>query len=74
MEIKIGVLHTSREIVVDSEQDAAEVESAVTASLSSGTLLRLVDSKGSIVLVPPATLSYVEIGTARKGGVGFGQL
>ena len=74
MEIKIGVLHSTREVVVDTEQDAAALESAVTQSLSSGSPLRLVDSKGSIVIVPAATLSYVEIGTTRKGGVGFGQL
>lgn len=74
MEIKIGVLHSSREVVVDSEQDAAEIESAVSDALSTGSPLRLVDSKGSVILVPAAVLSYVEIGTPRKGGVGFGQL
>lgn len=74
MEIKIGVLHTSREITLESDQTPEEIEQAVAAALKSGTVLRLVDRKGSVILVPGATLAYIEIGSQRKGGVGFGQL
>lgn len=74
MEVKIGVQHTSREITLESEDSPESVEKSVSQSLSSGSPLRLVDRKGTVVLVPAGTLAYVEIGTARKGGVGFGQL
>ncbi len=74
MEVKIGVLHTSREIALDSDDSPEEVEAAVVESIAAGSALRLVDRKGSVVLVPSATIGYVEIGAARKGGVGFGQL
>lgn len=74
MEIKIGVLHTSREITLESDQTQEEIEQAVSASLAEGFVLRLVDRKETVVLVPGATLAYVEIGATRKGGVGFGQL
>lgn len=74
MEIRIGVLHNSREIALDSDQSPEDVEAAVTKSLSASEPLRLVDRKGSVVIVPGGSLAYVEIGAARKGGVGFGQL
>lgn len=75
MEVKIGVLHTPREIVLESDQSAEEVESAVSAALSGKSqLLSLKDEKGRKVLVPAERLAYVKLGepTARK--VGFGPL
>ncbi|ARF57285.1 MULTISPECIES: DUF3107 domain-containing protein [Streptomyces] len=75
MEVKIGVQHAPREIVLESGQSAEEVENAVADALSGkATLLSLVDDHGRKVLVPSERLAYVEIGepTARK--VGFGQL
>ncbi|WP_040155710.1 DUF3107 domain-containing protein [Mobilicoccus massiliensis] len=74
MEVKIGVQNTSREITLDSDQSPEEIETAVTSAFQSSGPLRLVDSKGSIVLVPSGALAYVEIGSPRKGGVGFGML
>ena len=74
VEVKIGVQNTSREITLDSEQSPEEIEAAVTAACSNAGPLRLVDAKGSVVLVPASALAYVEIGAPRKGGVGFGVL
>lgn len=74
VEVKIGVLHTAREITVESDSGAEEVERAVTDAVRDSSTLRLVDSKGNIVLVPASVLGYVEIGAQRKGGVGFGML
>ncbi|GAA3878338.1 DUF3107 domain-containing protein [Streptomyces sedi] len=72
MEIKIGVQHTPREIVLDSGQSAEEVESAVAAALSgSGKLLTLVDVQGRKVVVPGDRLAYVEIGRQTPRRVGF---
>lgn len=74
MEVKIGVQNTSREITIDSEQSPEEIEAAVTSAFGGSGQLRLVDTKGSVVLVPAQALAYVEIGAPRKGGVGFGML
>ncbi|WP_049573397.1 DUF3107 domain-containing protein [Streptomyces sp. SBT349] len=75
MEIKIGVQHTPREIVLESGQSAEEVESAVGEALSgSGKLLTLVDEHGRKVLVPADQVAYVEIGQPTARRVGFGTL
>ncbi len=75
MEIKIGVQHTPREIVLESGQSAEEVESAVSEALSgSGELLTLVDEHGRKVLVPADRVAYVEIGQPTPRRVGFGAL
>ena len=75
MEIKIGVQHTPREIVLESGQSAQEVESAVTAALSGATqLLSLTDARGRTVLIPADRLAYVEIGEQAVRKVGFGAL
>ncbi|MCX4660263.1 MULTISPECIES: DUF3107 domain-containing protein [Streptomyces] len=75
MEVKIGVQHAPREIVLESGQTAEEVESAVAAALSGkAQLLSLVDDHGRKVLVPAERLAYVEIGEPSRGKVGFSAL
>jgi hypothetical protein len=75
VEVKIGVLHTPREIVLESDQSAEEVESAVSAALSGKSqLLSLKDEKGRKVLVPAERLAYVELGEPSARKVGFGPL
>jgi hypothetical protein len=74
VEVKIGVLHTARELALESDETQADVEAAVTQAVAAGTPLRLTDSQGSVVLVPSAHVAYVEIGAPRRGGVGFGTL
>ncbi|AIA05775.1 MULTISPECIES: DUF3107 domain-containing protein [Streptomyces] len=73
MEVKIGVQHAPREIVLESGQPAEEVERAVSDALTGkAELLSLVDDHGRKVLVAASRVAYVELGepTARK--VGFG--
>ncbi|WP_129840687.1 DUF3107 domain-containing protein [Streptomyces sp. RFCAC02] len=75
MEIKIGVQHTPREIVLESGQSAEEVESRVSDALSGASkLLTLTDVNGRRVLVPADRVAYVELGrpTARRVGFGAG--
>ncbi|MEU6663271.1 DUF3107 domain-containing protein [Streptomyces sp. NPDC046821] len=75
MEVKIGVQHTPREIVLESGQTAEEVESAVSEALSGKSqLLSLVDEHGRKVLIPAERLAYVEIGEPATRKVGFGPL
>lgn len=72
MEVRIGVEHSPREIVFESNQSQDEVEKAVTKSLGAADgLLTLVDDKGRKVIVPAAKLAYVEIGEGEGRRVGF---
>ncbi|WP_184573541.1 DUF3107 domain-containing protein [Streptomyces zagrosensis] len=75
MEVKIGVQHAPREIVIESEQTAEEVERAVADALSGkAQLLSLEDDHGRKVLVPADRLAYVEIGEQSARKVGFSAL
>ncbi len=71
MEVKIGVIHASRELTVDTALDAAEVEEQVRSALTEGGVLSLADAKGRRVVVPGEKLAYVEITTSTAGQVGF---
>jgi hypothetical protein len=74
VEVKIGVQHTPREIVLESGLSAEEVESTVAEALSGKALLSLTDDKGRKVLVPADRIAYVEIGEPSARRVGFGAL
>ncbi|MFE3636414.1 DUF3107 domain-containing protein [Streptomyces cellostaticus] len=75
MEVKIGVQHAPREIVLESGQSVDEVERVVAEALAGKTpLLSLEDEKGRKVLVPADRLAYVEIGEPTVRKVGFGTL
>ena len=75
MEVKIGVQHANRELVLESEQSPDEVEQAVADALSGkSNLLQLTDEKGRKVLVPADRLAYVEIGEESIRKVGFGAI
>jgi hypothetical protein len=71
MEVKIGVVHASRELTIDTQLDAGDVEEQVRAALSDGGVLTLTDAKGRRVVVPAEKLAYVEITTSTVGQVGF---
>ncbi len=73
MEVKIGVQHVTRELVIESVQSPEEVKKAVADALAGGsTTLELVDDKGRVLVVPTANLAYVEIGAEESRRVGFG--
>ncbi len=73
MEVKIGVQHVTRELVIESAQSPDEVKQAVADALAGGSaVLELVDDKGRVLVVPTANLAYVEIGAEESRRVGFG--
>ena len=74
MEIKVGIQHVAREITVDTEQTAAEVEKNLLKALSDDSLLTLTDAKGRKVLVPVDKIAYVDLGQENARPVGFGTL
>lgn len=68
MEIKIGVQHAPREIVIDTNEDADAVADLVAGG---GPFLTLTDTKGRRVIVPTDKIAYVEIGSPTSPTVGF---
>ncbi|MCB7136630.1 DUF3107 domain-containing protein [Cellulosimicrobium marinum] len=74
MEVTIGVQNLARELVVDTDQSAQDVAQAVADALAGAPALELTDSRGRRVIIPSASLGYVEIGTEEQRKVGFGSL
>lgn len=72
MEIKIGVLNVPTQIVIDSDETAADIKAKVADALAQGSILELTDSKGTTTLVPAAQIGFVEIGAESKRRIGFG--
>jgi hypothetical protein len=71
VEVRIGVAHAPREVVLESAETSEAVLAAVSTAISKGTLLDLVDDKGRHLIVPGAQITFVEIGESAKGKVGF---
>jgi hypothetical protein len=74
MEVRIGVVYTARELVVETEDSPEAVSDAITNALANGDkLLWLTDTKGRRVGVPVEKIAFVEV-AADAGGrkVGFG--
>lgn len=74
MEVKVGVVHSPRELTVESPLSAEEIEAAVTQALAAGGALVLTDERGRKVLIPVDKLTYLEIGEPETRRVGFGAL
>ena len=71
MEVKIGVQHAARELLVETDETAENVEKMVNEAVASEGLIALTDSKGRRIMVPASKLAYVEIGGGVAGHVGF---
>ena len=71
MEVKIGVENVQRELVVETDATADDVQAQLADALSGAGVFRLVDTRGRSVLVPAAKVAYLEIGSGTSGAVGF---
>lgn len=71
MEVRIGVQNAARELVVDTDETAENVEKQVAEAVSAGGVLSLTDHKGKKTIVPTEKIAYIEIGTGTLGAVGF---
>jgi hypothetical protein len=73
VEVRIGVQHAHRELMIESSQSSDEVQQLVARALSGeDPLLVLVDERGRRVVVPAEKLAFVEIGEESARRVGFG--
>ena len=71
MEVKIGVQHAPRELVLESNQTAEDVERLLAEAVAAEGVLSLTDARGRRVVVPASKVAYLEIGTGVVGQVGF---
>ncbi|MDP3971866.1 MAG: DUF3107 domain-containing protein [Candidatus Nanopelagicales bacterium] len=72
LELKIGVVHSPREITVETDMTADDVRGAVDTALADGSLIDLPDIRGRRVLIAPGQLAYLDIGEPSSRRVGFG--
>lgn len=72
MEIKVGIQHVNREIVVETSEAASSIEKAYTEAAASGGVLTLKDERGRKVLIQASMISYLDIGEENSRRVGFG--
>ncbi len=74
MEIKVGIQHVNREVVVESTQSAAEVEKAFADAVGSDGVFSVIDQNGRHVLIPAAKVAYLDLGEENARRVGFGSV
>jgi hypothetical protein len=78
MEVKIGIQSIPRELVVDTDATAEEVERNLAAALAApeGTtaIFALTTQKGGRILVPADKVAFLEFTTDQARRVGFGNI
>jgi Protein of unknown function (DUF3107) len=75
MDVKIGVVYTPKELLLELDGGADEVRALIDAALAAKEpLVWLTDSKGRRVGVPTDKIAYIEIGSDDSTHkVGFGR-
>ena len=75
MEVRIGVKGAPRELVLDSNQSADEIQKTVDEALKDkAPTVTLTDDKGRRVVIAADKLAYVEIAESEARKVGFGAI
>ncbi|MEU4231771.1 DUF3107 domain-containing protein [Nonomuraea sp. NPDC026600] len=73
MEVKIGVRSVHRELVVETELSSDQVEEEIRNALAADRgVFSITDAKGRRVIVPVASIGFIEIGEDESRPVGFG--
>lgn len=72
MELRIGIQHAPRELTIDTEQSAKDVEQLVQDAFEKDApLVRFVDDKQHVFLVHTKSILYVEVTGEKPRQVGF---
>jgi hypothetical protein len=76
VEVKIGIQSVPRELVVETDTPADEIERNLSAALENAehSIFALSVTKGGKVLVPADKIAYVEFGAPEARRVGFGNI
>jgi len=71
MEVKIGVQHAPRELVVETDTSPADFEAQLAEAVTTGGILAFSDTRGRRIAVPGDKIAYVEIGSGSAKTVGY---
>jgi phage tail sheath gpL-like len=75
VEVKIGIQSAPRELVVETDATADEVEAALNAAVDAKAgVFVLANSRGGRVLVPAEKIAYLEFSANEQRRVGFSSL
>ena len=76
MEVKIGIQSVPRELVVETDTPADEIEHQLANVLADAahSVFTLPVAKGGKILVPGDKIAYVEFGAPEARRVGFGNI
>jgi hypothetical protein len=74
VEVKIGIQSAPRELIVETESDADDIEAALKAAIADSGVLAVATAKGGRVLVPADKIAYLEFGDSQSRRVGFSNL
>ena len=77
MEVKIGMQSVQRELVVETDATAEEIERDLAAALAATdgkAIFSLTTNKGGRVLVPADKIAFIEFSTDQARRVGFGNI
>jgi hypothetical protein len=74
VEIKVGIQHVNREIVLETNKSASDVEKAFSAAVGGDGVFSLTDERGRKVLIPADRIAYLDIGEENARHVGFGSV
>jgi hypothetical protein len=76
MEVKLGVIYSTKELVIETDQAADEIMGRVDSAVSGkAQVLWLTDTKGRRVGIPTEKLAYVEVGEEHPDRrVGFSSM
>jgi hypothetical protein len=74
VEVKIGIQSVPRELVVETDTPAEELEQLLASALADGdkAVFAISVTKGGKVLVPADKIAYVEFGAPENRRMGFG--
>jgi hypothetical protein len=72
MEVRIGVRENPRELVFESTETAEKLVARVNAAIADGNpTVTFSDEKGRVLMLPTATIAFLEIGAEESRRVGF---
>jgi hypothetical protein len=71
VEVKIGVEHAPRELVVETDASPEDIEAQLAEAIASSGLFAFTDTRGRRIAVPGSKIAYVEIGGGVAGAVGY---
>jgi uncharacterized protein DUF3107 len=77
VEVKIGIQSVPRELVVDTDATAEEIERDLSAALAAADgkgIFSITAQKGGRVIVPADKIAFIEFSWDQARRVGFGNI